>query len=302
MCASTAFRPNSATATGLTAPKTTATASTPRFILHDPYSRALSCGQPWGLSGNLPRRSLMTESMIDRPRVDGPRTPLEDTIIYELHVRGYTIHPSSGVRYPGTYSRARREGARARRAGNHGRRAAAVDEFDESDCHFVNPMTGERLRNYWGYNPDRLLRTEGGLRQQPRAVCPLARVLRDGRLVSRGRNRGDSRRRLQSHGRRGRRRADLSFRGIDNTLYLHARRARPLPEFQRLRQHLQQRPSRSCETTSSNACETGSSRAESTVFDSTSPRCSAATAAVTCWSSPRSSAGSPKTRCCATPS
>ena len=43
----------------------------------------------------------MTESMIDRPRVDSPRTPLEDTIIYELHVRGYTIDPSSGVRYPG---------------------------------------------------------------------------------------------------------------------------------------------------------------------------------------------------------
>ena len=85
-------------ATGSTAPRTTAIATTPRFILHDPYSRALSCGRPWGLCGNLPRRSLMTESMIDRPRVDGPRTPLEDTIIYELHVRGYTIDPSSGVR------------------------------------------------------------------------------------------------------------------------------------------------------------------------------------------------------------
>ena len=47
---------------------------------------------------------MMTESMIDRPRVQGPRTPLEDTIIYELHVRGFTIDPSSGVRYPGTYS------------------------------------------------------------------------------------------------------------------------------------------------------------------------------------------------------
>ncbi len=28
-----------------------------------------------------------------------------------------------------------------------------VDEFDENDCPFVNPLTGERLRNFWGYNP-----------------------------------------------------------------------------------------------------------------------------------------------------
>ena len=27
-----------------------------------------------------------------------------------------------------------------------------IDEFDENDCPFVNPLTGERLRNFWGYN------------------------------------------------------------------------------------------------------------------------------------------------------
>src|ERR1700721_2801433 len=58
----------------------------PRNILTDPASLALSCGRPWGEGGKLPRRSLMTESMIDRQRVLNPRTPLEDTIIYELHV------------------------------------------------------------------------------------------------------------------------------------------------------------------------------------------------------------------------
>src|SRR5207248_8368587 len=26
------------------------------------------------------------------------------------------------------------------------------DEFDENDCPFVNPLTGARLRNFWGYN------------------------------------------------------------------------------------------------------------------------------------------------------
>ena len=31
-------------------------------------------------------------------------TPLKDSVIYELHVRGYTIHPSSGVQCPGTFA------------------------------------------------------------------------------------------------------------------------------------------------------------------------------------------------------
>src|SRR5262249_25440911 len=27
-----------------------------------------------------------------------------------------------------------------------------IHEFDECDCPFTNPLTGERLRNFWGYN------------------------------------------------------------------------------------------------------------------------------------------------------
>ena len=31
------------------------------------------------------------------------RHPWSKTVIYEMHVRGFTIHPSSGVEHPGTY-------------------------------------------------------------------------------------------------------------------------------------------------------------------------------------------------------
>src|SRR5579885_906110 len=75
----------------------------PSIILHDPYTRALSCGRPWGAGGGLPRRSLMIDPMVGRERRLNPRTPLEETIIYELHVRGYTVGPGSGARFPGTY-------------------------------------------------------------------------------------------------------------------------------------------------------------------------------------------------------
>ena len=125
----------------------------PEIILIDPAARALSCGRPWGEGGSLPRRSLMTESMIDRQRVVNPRTPLEDTIIYELHVRGYTIDPSSGVKHPGTYAGLVEKIAELKELGITAVELLPVDEFDENDCPFVNPLTGEKLRNFWGYNP-----------------------------------------------------------------------------------------------------------------------------------------------------
>ncbi len=32
-----------------------------------------------------------------------PLHPWSKTVIYEMHVRGFTIHPKSGVEYAGTY-------------------------------------------------------------------------------------------------------------------------------------------------------------------------------------------------------
>jgi isoamylase len=124
-----------------------------RNILLDPYSRAISCGRPWGASGDPPRRSLMNESMTERIGVITPRIPLEDTIIYELHVRGYTIDPSSEVRQLGTFGGLTEKIDYLKWLGITAVELLPVDEFDENDCPFVSPLTGERLKNYWGYNP-----------------------------------------------------------------------------------------------------------------------------------------------------
>ena len=153
MSASTACPRSSAMAIGSTGPRATGTGSIPSVILLDPYSRALSCGRPWGTSGDLPRRSLMNESMIEHMGVVNPRIALEDTIIYELHVRGYTVDPSSGVRHPGTYAGLAEKIDYLKGLGVTAVELLPVDEFDENDCPFVNPLTGERLKNYWGYNP-----------------------------------------------------------------------------------------------------------------------------------------------------
>src|SRR5262249_10283113 len=84
---------------------------------------------------------------------DGPpRTPLEDSIIYELHVRGFTAHPSSGVAAPGTFRGLIEKIPYLKRLGVTAVELLPVHEFDECDCPVTDPATGEKLVNFWGYN------------------------------------------------------------------------------------------------------------------------------------------------------
>jgi pullulanase/glycogen debranching enzyme len=120
-----------------------------------------------------------------------PRTPLEDTIIYELHVRGYTIDPSSGVRHPGTYQGLIEKIDDLKALGITAVELLPVDEFDENDCSFVNPLTGEALRNFWGYNtiafcaPKRSTRPGSRSTSTSSSITP-RRGARTGRLTASG--------------------------------------------------------------------------------------------------------------------
>ncbi len=124
----------------------------PSVVLIDPTCRALSCGKPWGHAGQAPRRSLVGQSSTDRRDDINPRTPRSDTILYELHVRGFTASPSAGVKHPGTFAGLAERAEYLRDLGITAIELLPIDEFDELDCPFVNPITGERLRNFWGYN------------------------------------------------------------------------------------------------------------------------------------------------------
>jgi len=133
-------------------PKAVGNRFDPRNVLIDPASRALSCGRFWGSPGKVPRRSLVNRVMVDDPDDINPCIPREDSIIYELHVRGYTFDPSSGVRHPGTYAGLIEKIPYLKELGVTAVELLPIDEFDENDCPFVNPLTGERLKNFWGYN------------------------------------------------------------------------------------------------------------------------------------------------------
>ena len=81
----------------------------PSIVLLDPSATALSGGMVWGecqepRADRSLRRSLFFRRSFDWREDVPPRTPLTDSIIYELHVRGFTCHPSSGVSKPGTFA------------------------------------------------------------------------------------------------------------------------------------------------------------------------------------------------------
>jgi glycogen operon protein len=129
----------------------------PSIVLLDPASTALSDGAEWGRSAEPERQCSVRRSLFFRRSFNWredmpPRTPLEDAIIYELHVRGFTCHPSSAVSHPGTFAGLVEKIPYLQWLGVTAVELLPIHEFDECDCTFVNPLTGRRHRNFWGYN------------------------------------------------------------------------------------------------------------------------------------------------------
>jgi glycogen operon protein len=82
-----------------------------------------------------------------------PRRPWSETVIYETHVRGFTIHPKSGVDHPGTYLGLVEKIPYLKSLGVTAVELMPVQEFNENSVTRSNPQTHQLLRNYWGYDP-----------------------------------------------------------------------------------------------------------------------------------------------------
>ncbi len=132
-----------------------------RIVLLDPYSRATCGGQTWGKPVQIERdgkKHTFRISTIPTEHFDwGTDTPLniplKDTIIYELHVRGFTIHPSSLVRHPGTFAGLVEKIPYLKSLGITAVELMPVTDFDETANDHINPKTGQKLMDFWGYNP-----------------------------------------------------------------------------------------------------------------------------------------------------
>ena len=143
-------------------------------LLLDPYARGITHLDDWdfraarGYDPDAPQRDLVpssadnaahapkciiTDKQVIRWREQPLKHPWSETVIYEMHVRGFTRHPSADVDHPGTFRGVIEKIPYLADLGVTAVELMPVQEFNENELARVNPLTGEPLRNFWGYNP-----------------------------------------------------------------------------------------------------------------------------------------------------
>jgi isoamylase len=125
-------------------------------ILLDPYAKVVGGRDVWGTPpdwndsfqhrGRLLFEDFDWES--DRPL----EIPMADLVVYEMHVRSFTKHPSSGVKHKGTFAGLTEKIPYLKELGINCVELMPIYEFDEFENSRRHPQTDELLVNYWGYS------------------------------------------------------------------------------------------------------------------------------------------------------
>ena len=119
-------------------------------VLLDPYARAVAGQRIWGQPRKGAYHARVVRDTFDWGDMPQSSRELSDLVIYELHVRGFTEHPSSGVRHRGTFAGLMEKIPYLKDLGINAVELMPVFEFDETmNSREVN---GKLLLDYWGYN------------------------------------------------------------------------------------------------------------------------------------------------------
>ncbi len=125
-------------------------------ILSDPYAKAIGGRDTWLAPPNwdklYPFRSRLIFEDFDWEGDKPLETPIEDLIVYEMHVRSFTNHPNSGVKFKGTFTGLKEKIPYLLELGINCVELMPIYEFDEYEHSKKDPVTGELLINYWGYS------------------------------------------------------------------------------------------------------------------------------------------------------
>ncbi|WP_405013578.1 glycogen debranching protein GlgX [Kitasatospora sp. NBC_01539] len=140
--------------------KESGTRFNPRKVLLDPYARAnvntlwdrvRAIGQEDNCAYSM--RSMVVDLNSYDWEGDEPlRTPLAETVIYEVHVGGLTSSPTADVTHPGTFSGVIEKIPYLKELGVTAVELLPVFDFDERQLLRTGP-SGAPLHNYWGYDP-----------------------------------------------------------------------------------------------------------------------------------------------------
>ncbi len=119
-------------------------------ILLDPYARAVTGQEVWGEKMVKHYHARVVKDVFDWGDMPQSSRQLCDLVIYEMHVRGFTYHPSSGVKFPGTFAGIREKIPYLKELGINAVELMPIFEFDETMN--SREVGGKLLLDYWGYN------------------------------------------------------------------------------------------------------------------------------------------------------
>ncbi len=115
--------------------------------LLDPYAKAFV-----GDIHDGTMKCVAVHDYIDWSRGHRPNTPMNQTIIYETHVRGITNHPTSGVEHRGTYRGLIEKIPYLKQLGITAVELLPIHEFGENLLGRCSLDGAIELTNYWGYS------------------------------------------------------------------------------------------------------------------------------------------------------
>ncbi|MCL5036237.1 MAG: glycogen debranching protein GlgX [Chloroflexi bacterium] len=111
-------------------------------------------------------KSIVVDDNFDWQGDEPPGYHLDDLIFYEVHVKGFTAHPSSGVKHPGTYPGFIEKIPYLKKLGINAVEFLPVHEYYVDDF-----LLDKGLTNYWGYNSIAFFAPECSYRAGKRPGC-----------------------------------------------------------------------------------------------------------------------------------
>ncbi|MCL2520723.1 MAG: glycogen debranching protein GlgX [Spirochaetaceae bacterium] len=186
--------------------------------LLDPYAKAVTGGFKWDFNNNGPcPKGIILANDFDWQDDKQLRIPLHKTIIYETHLKSLTA--LANVKYPASYLGVTEVIPYLKELGITAIELLPVFEFNEDEYGHINPLTGEVLKNYWGYStmsffaPHGRYAASGQLGEQVNEFKYMVRELHKAGIevildvvfnhTNEGNERGPT----------------VSFKGIDNSVY-----------------------------------------------------------------------------------
>lgn len=119
-------------------------------LLVDPYSKAVGLD----LEGISYKSFVVDDRNYNWEGDKPPDVPMEDTIIYEIHVRLFTQSPTSDVVNKGTFKGIIEKLDHLKELGVTTLELLPIYDFNMNGNNNINPLTGEKLKDIWGYNPN----------------------------------------------------------------------------------------------------------------------------------------------------